>query len=76
MPSEQPVQAEADFHEWLREQASALRGRRFKDLDCDTAEELEAMGTRERRELESQLKRAFATSAEVSGAIRRTPPAL
>ncbi len=56
--SHTPVQVEEDFHDWLLEQASALRERRFKNLDCDSlAEELEAMGARERRELKSQLKK-------------------
>jgi len=48
---------ENDFHDWLLDQASALRSRDYESLDWDRlAEELEAMGARERRELNERLK--------------------
>jgi hypothetical protein len=46
-----------DFVEWARSTATLLRQRRFKDLDIDhAAEEIEDMGKREYRELESRLQ--------------------
>jgi hypothetical protein len=46
-----------DFHAWSREQAELLRGRQFAALDVEhLVEELESMGSRERRELTSRLK--------------------
>jgi hypothetical protein len=48
---------ENDFHGWLLGQASALRSRDYESLDWDRlAEELEAIGARERRELNERLK--------------------
>jgi hypothetical protein len=53
-----PVQIEADFHQWLRQQASALREQRLDSIDWQhIAEELEAMAAGERRTLRKQLKR-------------------
>ena len=49
---------EQDFFLWTRETAAALRARRFADLDVDhIAEEIEDMGLRDKRELESRLTR-------------------
>jgi hypothetical protein len=49
--------AEADYYDWLRRQAQALRSKRPSFLDWENlAEELEAMGARERRELISHLR--------------------
>lgn len=48
---------DADFCKWLDSQAAALRGHRPKFLDWENlAEELEAMGKKDRRELRSHLK--------------------
>jgi hypothetical protein len=47
---------EADFAAWATEQAELLRAGRFSDLDVENlAEEVESMGRRQRRELESRL---------------------
>lgn len=46
-----------DFHAWTREQADMLRSGRLAALDVEhLVEELESMGSRERRELTSRLK--------------------
>lgn len=48
---------ELDFHAWALSQAAAVRDRRHADLDLDNlAEELEALGRSERREVESRLR--------------------
>lgn len=45
-----------DFHAWAAEQAALLRAGRFDRLDvANVAEEIEAMGRAEKRELESRL---------------------
>jgi hypothetical protein len=50
------VKIDDDFHGWLLDQASALRGRRYFSLDWDNlAEELEAMAAMDRRELLRRL---------------------
>jgi hypothetical protein len=42
---------------WSQEQAALLRDKKFTDLDLDNlAEEIEALGKRDRRELESRLR--------------------
>ncbi|MBV8731789.1 MAG: DUF29 domain-containing protein [Acidobacteriia bacterium] len=47
---------EQDFFLWTRETAAALRARRFADLDIDhIAEEIEDMGARHQRELDSRV---------------------
>jgi hypothetical protein len=47
---------ETDFYAWSDEQARLLRGRRFTELDiAHLAEEVEDLGKRERRALESRL---------------------
>lgn len=49
-----------DFHGWLLDQASALKGRRALSLDWDNlAEELEAMAALDRRELLRRLTTLF-----------------
>ena len=54
--SAQPLY-EADFHAWSEEQARAIRDGRFEDLDIENvAEEIEALGRAERRELQSRLE--------------------
>ncbi len=56
-----PVRKEADFHRWLNSQAAALRARRANLVDWEgLAEELEAMGARERRELVAHLRNLLA----------------
>lgn len=46
-----------DFHAWTKEQARLLRARRFEALDLDNlAEEVEAVGRSERREIENRLR--------------------
>ncbi|HEX4209286.1 MAG TPA: DUF29 domain-containing protein [Candidatus Binataceae bacterium] len=48
---------EPDYYDWLRRQALILRSERPSFLDWENlAEELEAMGARERRELISHLR--------------------
>jgi hypothetical protein len=48
---------EEDFHGWLLDQAAALRARDYEALDYEhLAEELESMGSQERRTLGSNLK--------------------
>jgi hypothetical protein len=52
---------EADFLEWVTEQAAALRKARPNSVDWENlAEELDAMGRAERRALASQLERLMA----------------
>ncbi len=47
---------EGDFHAWAAAQAALLRAGRFSELDArHIAEEIEALGRRERRELENRL---------------------
>jgi hypothetical protein len=47
-----------DFHAWLLEQAAALRRHRPNGIHWnEIAEELEAMGARERREIKAHLKK-------------------
>lgn len=47
---------EKDFYAWARETARLLRSRRFEELDLeDLVREVEDLGKRERRELESRL---------------------
>jgi Domain of unknown function DUF29 len=48
---------EEDFFAWTQEQAELLRAREQRGLDWDNlAEEIDSMGRRERRELESRLR--------------------
>jgi Domain of unknown function DUF29 len=48
---------EVDYYDWLKRQAQVLRSKRPSFLDWENlAEELEAMGARERRELISHLR--------------------
>jgi uncharacterized damage-inducible protein DinB len=47
---------ETDFFLWTKEQAAALRAGRLDALDRDNlAEEVESLGRKDRRELESRL---------------------
>ena len=47
---------DTDFYTWTREQAGLLRAGNFANLDtAHLIEELESMGARERRELETRL---------------------
>ena len=47
---------ERDLHQWLMSSAHLMRQRSFDEIDAEQiAEELEAMGKRERRELISRL---------------------
>jgi hypothetical protein len=49
---------ERDFFAWTQEQARILRARGTLGLDWDNlAEEIDSMGRRDRRELESRLRR-------------------
>ena len=53
----QPTLYQSDFYTWARQQADLLREGRFDTLDAEhLIEELEAMGSRERRELANRLK--------------------
>ena len=46
-----------DFFLWSQEQAALLRDKKCTDLDLDNlAEEIESLGKRDRRELESRLR--------------------
>ncbi len=56
-----PPRREVDLHRWLRSQAAALRARRADLVDWEgLAEELDAMGARERRELVAHLRNLLA----------------
>ncbi len=47
---------EKDFYVWSQENARLIRERRFSELDIENiAEEIEAMGKRDKRELASRL---------------------
>jgi Domain of unknown function DUF29 len=69
-----------DFFLWSQEQAALLRDKKFTDLDLDNlAEEIESLGKRDRRELESRLRVLMThllkwryQSAERSGSWRGT----
>lgn len=51
---------ETDFHAWTQRQAELLRAGQLADIDRTLlAEEIEDMGKRQRRELESRLKVLF-----------------
>jgi hypothetical protein len=51
-----PAEYDADFALWAESQAAALREGRFDELDVpNLAEEVEALGRRDRRELRSRL---------------------
>ena len=53
---ETTVEYENDFHSWLMKNALLLRQRKFTEIDAENiAEELEAMGRSEKRELVSRL---------------------
>jgi hypothetical protein len=46
-----------DFYAWTQQQADLLRAKRWRELDYDNlAEELEALGKRDRRELQRRLE--------------------
>ena len=50
------IEYESDFHSWLMKNAVLLRERKFMEIDAEhIAEELEAMGRSEKRELVSRL---------------------
>lgn len=54
--AEQALLKEGDFHAWLHDQAASLRSGQVRLLDREgIAEELEATGASERRELKSRL---------------------
>jgi hypothetical protein len=51
-----PAGYDTDFYEWCLETAALLRDRRFDEVDLEhVAEEIEDMGKRDRREVESRL---------------------
>jgi len=53
---EAPNLYEKDFYAWSRESARLMRERKFSELDIENiAEEIEAMGKRDKRELASRL---------------------
>lgn len=57
LPSPQSESYDADFYAWTRATANLLRQRRFAEIDvAQLAEELEDMGKRERRALESHIR--------------------
>ena len=48
---------QTDFYTWARQQADMLRAGHFDAIDAEhLIEELDAMGSRERRELANRLK--------------------
>jgi hypothetical protein len=48
---------EADFYSWTQRTAALLRARRFEDVDVEhAAEEIEAMGKRDLKELNSRVQ--------------------
>ncbi|QTA86217.1 DUF29 [Desulfonema magnum] len=50
------IEYEKDFYFWLMKNASLLREKKFSEIDAEhIAEELEAMGRSEKRELVSRL---------------------
>lgn len=50
------IEYEKDYHAWLMKNAGLLRDSRFSEIDADhIAEELEAMGRSEKRELINRL---------------------
>lgn len=52
-----PSLYEQDFYQWTQHQAGLLRSGRLGEIDIEhVAEEIEAMGISDRRELESRLK--------------------
>jgi hypothetical protein len=58
LPQTARVDYERDFFAWTQEQAQILRARETLELDWDNlAEEIDSMGRRDRRELESRLRR-------------------
>jgi len=57
LPFMQTTQIDNDFYGWLADQVKVLHSRQHKLLDWDNlAEELEAMGVSQRRELKSRLR--------------------
>jgi hypothetical protein len=51
-----PAGYDTDFYEWCLETAALLRERRFNEVDLEhVAEEIEDMGKRDRREVQSRL---------------------
>lgn len=53
---ETPNLYEKDFYAWSQESARLMRERKFSDLDIENiAEEIEALGRRDKRELTSRL---------------------
>ena len=53
---EAAIEYERDFYSWLMRNAGLLREGRFTEIDVENvAEELEAMGRREKREIVSRL---------------------
>lgn len=57
LQSPQSESYDADFYAWTRATANLIRQRRFAEIDvAHLAEELEDMGKRERRALESHIR--------------------
>jgi Domain of unknown function DUF29 len=51
-----PGAYDTDFYEWCLETAALIRGRRFDEVDLEhVAEEIEDMGKRDKREVQSRL---------------------
>jgi len=56
MSGQRQTDYDTDFYAWSKEQATLLRGSRFSQLDiAHLAEEIEDLGKRERRALQSRL---------------------
>jgi len=56
MNGQRQTDYDTDFYAWSKEQATLLRGGRFSQLDIShLAEEIEDLGKRERRALQSRL---------------------
>ena len=71
---ETTIQYEEDFNSWLMTNAALLRERKFMKIDAENiAEELEAMGRSEKRELISRLSVLIAQLLKWKyQAVRRT----
>lgn len=65
---------DSDFYEWTRRQADLLRAGRLDLVDIDNiAEEIESLGKRDRRGIESQLVRLIAHLLKLQVSDDRQP---
>ncbi|MBV8972901.1 MAG: DUF29 domain-containing protein [Sphingomonadaceae bacterium] len=67
---------DTDFFEWTQEQAARLRAGQFDHVDLENvAEEIESLGRRDRREIESQLARLIVHLLKLQSGRDRLPRA-